>query len=197
MNAPAGEGAAEPNLSHLVEQVKQGHTEVYAAIVEHYGRPLYQYAYSMLHSKEEAEDAVQDIFIRTYRSIGRYTEDISFTAWLYKIAYNHCLNVIRSRKRRERLAFLGRRSAMAAPDYDLKIRTEELLRELSLEEKQIILLRAAEEMSYEDIAVVLGCRAATVRKKFERARKKIAKLHSFEEEINDARPWQVYNGNGK
>lgn len=67
---------------------------------------MYTYCYYILRSHEEAEDAVQDIFVKVYQELRRYEKRVSFNAWLYKVAYHHCLDQVRKRKRRNCLLSL-------------------------------------------------------------------------------------------
>ncbi|GIP31255.1 RNA polymerase sigma factor [Paenibacillus sp. J2TS4] len=90
-------------IEAVVDQVKHGETESFQFLVEHFQRQLHVYCFHMLGNSEEAKDAVQDIFIKSYENLQRYHRKTSFSAWLYKIAYYHCLNLLKKRKGWQRL----------------------------------------------------------------------------------------------
>lgn len=163
-----------------IRLVKEGNKDAYHHVIEFYQLPLYRYVYHLLHNREEAEDAVQDVFLQVFRNMDKYSRQISFTSWLYKIAYHHCLNIIRKRKGLLSRLHLFQREAVTT-DYDSSMRVDEMLRGLSLEEKQIMLLRVVEELTFEEISLILDCKAATVRKRYERTRVKMQRNYAHEE----------------
>lgn len=168
-----------PGLESVVQQVQNGNTEAYALVIQRFQKPVYVYCSYLLGSHEEAEDAVQDIFIRAYQHIGRYINSVSFSAWLYKIAYHHCLNLIKTRKHRYNLLQQYRRQQDTPAPYEYSELIRELLDKLNLEEKNILLLRAVEEYSFDEISSILELKPATVRKKYERLRKKLNQRQSI------------------
>ncbi|CAM3099337.1 hypothetical protein PALU110988_01305 [Paenibacillus lupini] len=85
-------------IEKWIVSVQDGRTEDYSAIVELYQRRIFIYCCRMLENEQEAEDAAQDIFVKAYQSIQSYRPTAGFSAWLYKIAYRHCLNVLRRRR---------------------------------------------------------------------------------------------------
>lgn len=87
--------ALDQDIEYRVKQVQAGHTEDYAYIVQMYQHSIFVYCWRLLGSETEAEDAVQDILVHAFEKIGMYTPKVSFSSWLYKMAYRHCLNLIR------------------------------------------------------------------------------------------------------
>lgn len=168
------------NIEEWIIRVKAGNMNALRHVIEIYQLPLYRYVYNLIRNREEAEDAVQDVFLQVIKNIDKYTRQVSFTSWLYKIAYNHCLNLIRKRKGLMSRLHLFRLEAVTT-DYDTSLRVDELLRGLSMEERQIMLLRVVEELTFEEISVILDCKVATVRKRFERTRYKIQRNYVHEE----------------
>jgi len=167
------------SVEKAIEEIKRGSAEEYRHIVQKYQKSVFKYCYHMLGTVEEAEDAVQEVFIKAFRKIDCYKEGTSFSSWLYKIAYNHCVDYLRKRKFLRFVPFCEN----TADDCDnpvYSVETDELgqmlQRALSMlphEDRTVLMLRVLEEKSYEEIADILGKRAATVRKKYERARKKV------------------------
>ncbi|BFH14952.1 sigma-70 family RNA polymerase sigma factor [Paenibacillus melissococcoides] len=79
-------------IEMLVRRTKCGDKEAFAEIIQRFEKPIYIYCYHILKSREEAEDALQEIFIKAYEQIHRYRPTVSFSAWVYKIAYHYSLN---------------------------------------------------------------------------------------------------------
>ncbi|MDO3411774.1 RNA polymerase sigma factor [Saccharibacillus sp. CPCC 101409] len=165
----------DAEVEPILVRVRQGDKEAYARIIERFQRPIFLYGYYMLRSRQEAEDAAQETFLKAYRSIGQFTPTHSFSAWLYKIAKNVCLDELRKRKKRlDLFAFYrDRQHEQQHPSYGDLI--HDVLDKLTEAEKQILLLRSLEEYSYDEIAFILDSKPAAIRKKYERIRKKLIK----------------------
>ena len=167
------------HLEHMIQRIQQGETELYRVIVEKYQKQIYVYCYYLLKQTEMTQDAVQDIFIKAYENMEKYTKTVSFSAWLYKIAYNHCINLNKKRFRDVELLQFFKNTYPSEMAYKKDTRNSDrlelLMNHLIFDEKHILLLRAVEDYSYEEIGQVMNIRAATARKKYERIRKKLIK----------------------
>ncbi|MDP4180554.1 MAG: sigma-70 family RNA polymerase sigma factor, partial [Bacillota bacterium] len=86
------------SIETAVQGIKEGNYQYFEVIVEQFQQQLFRYCYRMLGNIYEAEDAVQESFIKAYENIRKYNKSISFSAWLYKITYNHCINILRRKK---------------------------------------------------------------------------------------------------
>ena len=84
----------------VVEAARAGDEAAFAELVGRYRRELHVHCYRMLSSFEEAEDLVQEAFLRAWRRRGSFQGGPGFRAWLYKIATNACLDALRTRRRR-------------------------------------------------------------------------------------------------
>ncbi|QHW31589.1 RNA polymerase sigma factor [Paenibacillus rhizovicinus] len=162
-------------LAAVIARTQQGETDAYALLIERFQRKIYLYCYYLLGSQEEAEDAAQEIFIKGFRSIGQYRPTAPFSSWLYKIAHHHCIDALKKRKR-SLIAFLHIKNepppaAETVGRYADYI--HELLEKLTPSERKVLLLRALEEYSFDEIGSVMGLTPAAVRKKYERLRKKL------------------------
>lgn len=157
-------------MEHLVVQVQNGYVEQYEGIVEDVQQPMYRYCSRLLGSGAEAEDAVQEILVKAYQNIGKYRPLVSFSSWLYKIAYHHCLAVIRQRQRQSRVMMLLRPQKYAeSPEQriDRFLFDEPLavaFARLKAEERNLLVLRIFEELSFAEIAVILGKNQDAVKK---------------------------------
>lgn len=162
-------------IEMLVERTKLGDKEAFASIIKIFEKPMYIYCYHMLKNKEEVEDALQEIFIRVYEQIHKYRPNMTFSAWLYKIAYNYSLNQIRSRKRWFR--FIDRykydQPETSTQQIDSQTTLKDLLNLLTTEERHILVLRAIHRYHFNEISEIMNMKPATVRKKYERLRKKL------------------------
>lgn len=162
-------------IEMLVERTKLGDKEAFASIIRNFEKPMYIYCYHMLKSKEEAEDALQEIFIRVYEQIHKYRPNMTFSAWLYKIAYNYSLNQIRSKKRWFR--FIDRykydQPETSTQQIDSQTTLKDFLNSLTPEERHILVLRAIHRYNFNEISEIMNMKPATVRKKYERLRKKL------------------------
>ncbi len=161
-------------VDEAINQVRGGDREAFAIIIRAFERQIYTYCYYILKSREEAEDAVQDIFVKVYRELERYRKLESFSAWLYKVAYHYCLDQIRKRKRRSRLLSLYKEQhPKAYYDPSDEGPVQLLMGSLSAEESNLLILKVVEQYSFEEMGKIMGCNPATLRKKFERLRKKL------------------------
>lgn len=178
-------------IEQAIRMVQAGETEKYRMIVAAYQKQIYVYCYYLLQQSEGAEDAVQDIFMKAYVHIQTYSKEVSFSAWLYKIAYNHCMNLNKKRYRdidmlhRFKKAYssdvLNTRDELLDSD-----RVESLLRSLTFQEKNLLLMRALEDYSYEEIGQVLNVTPSAARKKMERIRKKLMKKRAEGGVVHDS-----------
>src|SRR5579871_2509351 len=84
-----------------VEQAQAGDADAFRILVERHSRPLFRMAYRMTGNAQDAEDVVQESFLRAYRQIARFDNRSSFGTWLYRIAVNYSLDLVRARKRRQ------------------------------------------------------------------------------------------------
>lgn len=176
MNSVNEEEEDKRGEQQYIEQVRQGDVASFEPLVRLYQQKLYTYCYYMLGNRQEAEDALQDIFIKAYRGLTAYRHEHTFLAWLYKIAANHCKNLLKRRKRwysllprlRNDGTEKSAEQAFAEAEHGL-----ELLRGLTATEKQILILRALEDMTFEEISRVLDASPSAVRKRFERLRAKV------------------------
>ncbi|WP_249043344.1 RNA polymerase sigma factor [Paenibacillus faecis] len=159
-------------IDEWARQAQAGSQEAFIKITRHFERQLYIYCYYLIKDPEETKDALQDIFIRAYRNIGEY-RGASFSAWLYRIAYTHSMNVLKKKKREQRLADRYRDEARLYTHTERDSAVMELLEPLTPDERNLVLLKAVEQYSFEEIGQIMDCTAVGLRKKYERIRKKL------------------------
>jgi RNA polymerase sigma-70 factor (ECF subfamily) len=159
----------------------------FGAVYEQYSRQIYYLALRMLSNPAQAEDATHDIFLKAFRAMQQFRGDSALRTWLYRIAINHCRNVIQSWHRRTMVtnvddAFWEQSSGSA--DTPLRIiETEELgeriqntLDRLPDEYRLLLLLVSDRELGYDQIAELTNQTSDAVRGKLYRARKAFAEL---------------------
>jgi len=155
-------------------------------LILQFHQPIYKYCYHMLRHRQDAEDAAQEVFLKAFRHMD-HSEDFiqSTSAWLYKIAHNHCLNILKRKKLLSFIPFKPEKNQNHIDDspyaqLESSMAIEDILSSLSSLDRSIMLLRILEDKTYEDIGVIISATPALVRKKFERAKHKIIKACTLE-----------------
>jgi RNA polymerase sigma-70 factor (ECF subfamily) len=173
------QGAFAP--ASLASWEDSGFAAVYAANAQ----AIYYLALRLLADPTRAEDATHDVFLRAYRKYGEFRGDSAVRTWLYRIAINHCRNLQRSWHARVMVSNVDdavwERSASAADSPLRVLETKELgqriqaaLDALPPEYRELLLLVADEQLSYQEVADLTGQSADAVRGKLHRARRAFA-----------------------
>jgi len=154
-------------------RARNGDAAAFAEIVEFFHVRCLRYARYMLSDEEDAEEAVQDTFIRVYDHLSQFRPDARFEPWLFRILANRCRTVRARRRRRESMMITGELPAVAAESpeesRDLLEEVEAALEGLPSEQREAFLLRHVEDLSYEDMAVITGVRLSALRMRVKRA----------------------------
>ncbi len=167
-----------------VAQARGGDQDAFRLLVERHGRSLYRLAYRMTGRQEDAEDVVQETFVRAYRQLGRFEARSNFATWLYRIGFNCAIDYMRSRPHREsaepqdRLEHLSGQSRGPSTDdlvYANEIggRVQEALDGLSPQERAAFLMRHYQGCSIEEICRALDLRSNAAKHSIFRAVKKM------------------------
>ena len=168
----------EQSDAAAVAQVRAGETDAFRVLVERHSRSVFRLAFRMTGNEQDAEDLVQETFLRAYRQIGKFDGRATFGTWLYRIAANCSLDLIRARKRREvqpapvddesheiavavaageptpdRVAFSGELRQLLVP----------AMASLSPMERTAFVLRHYEGMGIEEIGSALGVRSGAAK----------------------------------
>ena len=172
----------------LMLRVKRGDMQAFTELVEKYKQPVINLIFRTLRDATEAEDLAQNVFVQVHKSAHRYKVSAKFSTWLFTIARNLCLNEIRRRSRHpaESLdqTFADDESHPVRQVEDVKVfSAPENLLQRELQEKissalaglpenqrTAILLCQQEELSYEEIAEVLGCSLSATKSLIHRGR---------------------------
>ncbi len=167
--------------AEIIRQVLAGHHEKFADLIERYQTPLIHFLRRTLGTDEEVFDCAQDAFLAAYRNLSRYSEEHPFRAWLYTIARNKALDLLRKRRREVPLTLdenLVDHQPM--PEEVLLAKEQatllaEVLNELPEHYRQALYLRFHQELSYEEIGLVLDVPVSRVKTYLHRGKEKLRK----------------------
>lgn len=163
----------------LVDFVCRGETRHFEELVRRHQDAVYSMASRYASAAGDVEDIAQEVFLRAFRSIGSFRREAKFSTWLYRITYNMCVDWARKKRSRPSLPLEeGGDVADRRTDVEAEVlagqEREEVQRaagELEERYRSVIMMYYYEELSYEDIASVLGIRPKTVETRLYRARK--------------------------
>ena len=174
----------------LIEQVLQSNKpdamRAYALLVDRYKNMVFTLSMRMLKNKEDAEETAQDIFMKAYKSLSSFKGNSKFSTWIYKIAYNTCLDKLRSNKNKYITDVIDEINESKITTTENAFDTLE-----SKEQQQIIknclellpgddgfllTLFYYDDLSVAEVATTMGTNANNVKIKLHRARKKLAEI---------------------
>jgi RNA polymerase sigma-70 factor (ECF subfamily) len=168
----------------LIVSAVAGRTDGFEELVRRYQRPITSYVYRMLGDHESALDVTQEVFIKVYNSLTKYSSDYKFSTWLYRIAHNAAIDHMR----RNSINAMSIEAENADGTYQIQIessrpspeqdherrewRTEidAVVRCLPAAYRDLILLRHSRDLSYDEIAEETGLPLGTVKNRLFRAR---------------------------
>ncbi len=175
------------DIRATIRRAQSGDEQAFREIMENYRDAVYRYIHSILNNNEDAEDVLQEVFLKAFRSLSRFMIEYSFYKWLMKIACNTCIDFMRKKK----LPTVSiRRSSVNCDedDYEIEIADplgdpdtvykqhetrEKLDKEIHLLPeiyRDLIIMRFFEQLSYEEIARRLTIPEGTVKTRIFRAR---------------------------
>jgi len=177
----------------LIEDVREGDIAALAELVEKYKRMAYRVAIKITRNHEDANDVVQDAFLKAYDSIHRFRMDSSFETWLYRIVVNLSLNVVKRKKIRGECALSNETIVQATEDVKRRVEVKndpsiqaekQELREwvtkavesLPIHHRTVVILHELEGLTHSEIASILNCSVSTVRTRLHYARKRLREL---------------------
>jgi RNA polymerase sigma-70 factor (ECF subfamily) len=174
--------------AELMLRVKQGDMAAFEVLVEKYKQPVFNMVYRTLPDATEAEDLAQSVFVQVFKSAHRYRVTARFSTWLFTIARNLALNEIRRRSRHPAESLDSSQAdhedaparqfedhkSIAPPDKlleaELTSKIDEVLASLPENQRTAILLFREKDMSYEEIAEILGCSLSATKSLIHRGR---------------------------
>ncbi|UHA74822.1 RNA polymerase sigma factor [Paenibacillus sp. 481] len=166
----------------LIKLILEGDQDSYVQLINKHKQRLYAFIYRMMGQTQDAQDMTQEVFIKAYLNLHRYTHQGSFWTWLSRIAYHHCIDEIRKRKRIQHIPLLDIEIPEQVTPEDILLEKEQtdtlwqLVIQLPPDYRDVILLRHVQQLSYNEISDVIGLPVSTVQIRLHRARKKLREM---------------------
>ena len=172
----------------VLARARQGDSEAFRALVERHSRSVFRLAFRMTGNEQDAEDVVQESFLRAYRQLGRFESRANFGTWLYRIVSNCSVDLMRAKQARHdqvRGDSLDQEGAVELPEADapnperqaqsaeIDRRVQDALRDLSPLERAAFTLRHYEGRSIEEISAALNLGTSAAKHSVFRAVKKL------------------------
>jgi RNA polymerase sigma-70 factor (ECF subfamily) len=168
--------------AEIVKAVLGGDTEAFAVLVDRYQERCVRLALHIVGNREDAEDAVQEAFLRAYRHLSGYREHDKFAAWLYRILVNQCRTSIARRERRE--------LPMAEWEWDtirwiapcaleqgaLRDELARALATLAPDQREAVVLRFADDLTYDEMSAITGAGVSALKMRVQRACARLREL---------------------
>lgn len=184
--------ATHYNDLQLVERVKEGDTDAYGLLFEKHRGKLLQMILHIVHDRAEAEDIVQEAFMKAYRAVHTFRGESAFFTWLACIGVNTARNLLSSRKRRQHSEYtspetidydengMDERTDIVTPEdmcacVEMVAIVDAAFDTMNAEQRTAISLHEEDGMSYQEIADAMGSPIGTVRSRISDARSAIAK----------------------
>lgn len=163
-----------------IREVLSGNKQAYGQIIDKYKNPLYGTILRMTRNPHDAQDLVQEAFIKVYEQLDKYKATGSFSSWFYRVAINHCMDQFRKKQHKQseidtEMIQDHRHPEIIFLKQEKSRQLERLIATLPEDERMIILLRYGQELSYQEISDVLDLSLSNVRNKLHRAKKKMRK----------------------
>jgi RNA polymerase sigma-70 factor (ECF subfamily) len=172
-------GAAADVEDRLAVRCRTGDAAAFDEIVTRYQLRLFRFAYRLLRDRAEAEDAVQETFVRTYKALSTYRPDGFFSSWIYRIALNECRRRIRSRRVTVGLEFAVTAASGPDPQHAALVKERNLLLRKAVDSlpehyRLVMVLFYFEELSVDQIARTLEISVSAVKVRLHRGRERLA-----------------------
>ncbi len=180
----------------IVLDVLAGNRNAYRQLIEKYEGKVRGSCLAMLSDPSEADDAAQEVFIKAYEALGQFRGDAAFGTWIYRITTNHCLSLLRKRKRRPEESWealvekegdkmeslLTVEPSRGSADETAEL-VGRLLAHLPEDARKMLVLREVQGLSYQELCDTLGCSMDSVKSKLRRTRQELEKKlrHFFSE----------------
>jgi len=184
----------------LLKKSQEGDIHAFEQLIESYQKRVFNIAYRIIGSYDDANELAQEVFIKVYRSLSQFKGRSSFSTWIYSITKNVCYDELRKRKNKKVVYIdedikydnneIQRQVEDGRPQPDeiaekneIKRIVHEAIMELSYEHREAIVLRDIQGFSYEEISKLLKCPEGTVKSRINRARRSLKNILKKNEEL--------------
>ena len=162
----------------LVRRARAGDDAAFGLLVERLYPRLLRFGIRMLGNRVDAEEAVQDAFVRAHGSLSRYEDRAKFGSWVFRILMNQCRTIAARRRRRERTFIplgvdAGTYAAQDATELQWEVDVQGALMRLAPDAREALLLKFVEDRSYEDMADLTGVGVSALKMRVKRAREQL------------------------
>lgn len=173
-----------------VQNARQGDLQAYDYLMSKYQSRIYALLYNMTSNKEDAEDLLQDVFLKGYKALPKFKGQSSFYTWIYRIGVNTAINFVKKRKRTQGLSLdhldlgierdpaLVQMASQESPDRnlglkELQIKLNKALQTLSEKHRMVVILHDVQGLPHHEIGKILGVSSGTVRSRLFYARQQL------------------------
>lgn len=161
----------------IIRQIRAGNTQAFASLIDRYQDMVFSICMKLLKDRVEAEEVAHQVFIRAYTKLGTYSAKASFSTWLYRIAYNRSLDVLKTSQRSKTVDLSQFNGAFMEEDQlEVKERHAALgqaIDRLDDGQQLLVLLYYYEEKSVKEIADIVQLSESNVKVKLHRARQQL------------------------
>ena len=179
--------------NRLIERAKNGELEAFEALIIDYEQLVYNIVYRLMGNSEDTYDLSQETFIKVYTKINQFDGTSKFSTWLYRIATNTCLDELRRRRGKETFSLdqriEGEEGSMHPEQEDKSENIEnkivekekaqiiqKALSEVNEKNREVLVLRDIQQLSYDEIAEILKISLGTVKSRIARGRQQVKKI---------------------
>jgi RNA polymerase sigma factor (sigma-70 family) len=163
-----------------IQAILAGNKQAYAHIINKYKNQLYATILRMTRNPHDAQDLVQEAFVKVYHQLDKYEGKGSFSSWIYRVTINYCMDEFRKKRYKMKQVDIDE-EALANPNHPEVIflkkeehrQLEKLIQTLPEDERLILLLRYVNELSYQEISELVEMPLTHVRNKLHRSKKKM------------------------
>lgn len=172
--------------NELLKEIQKGELDKYSEVIQRYQGKLFAYLYRLIGDREEAEDLLQDVFIKVFKNLNNYDAERKFSSWIYRIAHNEAVNHIKRKYLKKFISWEDvvsskdklETSVEDSPDSSWMRRetvkeVDEAINKLPIKYRQVLVLRYYSDKSYEEIGEILKKPVNTVGTLINRAKKKL------------------------
>lgn len=175
-----------PTNQPQIQAILDGDAQAFTILVDQHKNLVYTVALRMLKNKEEAEEVAQDTFIKVFKSLNKFKGDCKLSTWIYRIAYNSCLDQLKRNKRKKQEVAYAEFNGTEIADMNTALTTiarkeraqmiQTCMEQLPPKDAALLTLFYFEEKKLNEMAIVLNLSENTVKVQLFRARAKFAKL---------------------